>query len=389
MDVDILLSAAKAQMDDVLRVFSGKTLEMVKGNSSFKKDLLTESVFSLKDVAEKLYSIAIQMKKDDALSKCNKLMEEMKSLKQCLPEIIKDTIKSTGSVGSCQGNSESFSQNTGEKEDKQSHVIFLQEKDTDIKFDKTSWSTVVKGKLQKELKSIPIDKSIVNKNGQGCLFFPTKEAQEEAKSALEAHFEVTANSRPQKTVMPKIKVFDVDTEIYKNKSDLKQAILSKNIGVANLMSKDDDLTVVLLDVTRSYAILKVLPTIRKQMIKQGKVFLGMQSVKVRDHFQPLQCFACQRYGHKQGSPDCKHYNKNSSTCLYCSENHFSRDCPVKKDANKYKCPNCSSSSDHKHHVSHKSTSLKCPFVIKEMNSLLQRTAGINEQEAKKLKISIH
>ena len=386
MDVDILLSAAKAHMDDVLKVFSGKTVEMVRGNSSFKKDLLVDSVFSLKDVAEKLYGIANQMKKDDALSKCNTLMEEMRSLKQSLPEIIKDTMKSISPVGTDQGISETPS--PMEAEDKQKHVIVLQDKDTNAKFDKTSWSTVVKGKIQDQLKSIPVDKSVVTKKGEGCLFFPTKEAQEKAKSVLDSHFKVTADSRPRKTVMPKIKVFDVDSQTYNDKADLKMAIMSKNSQVADLVSNDDDLTVILIDATRSYAILKVSPDIRKLMVKQGRIFLGMQSVKVRDHFQPLQCFACQRHGHKQGSSECEHYNQEVQTCLYCSGNHPSRECRLKKDESKHKCANCKNSPDHKHHASHKSTSLKCPFVIREMNSLIQRTTGINEQEAKKLKLPI-
>lgn len=385
MDIDVRLAAAKAKMEDTLKIYSGKTMEIVIGNSSYKRDILAESVYSLKDVAENLYSIVMQIKKDDALSKCNKLMDEMNVLKQSLPEIIRNTVAST-----IKPISEAVSPIPLNVEDKQRHVIMVQDKTLNVKFDETSWSTVVKGTLKEKLKSIPIDRSLVTKKGQGCLFFPNKQAQEKAKSALEPHYEITSTSRPQKTVMPKIKVFDVDTEVHQNKSELRQAILDKNPDIANMVSKDDDLSIILLDTSRRYAIIKVLPNIRKLMIKQGKIFLGMCSVKVRNHFQPLQCYACQKHGHKQGSPDCEHNNKDTNTCLYCSGDHFSRNCPVKQDPTKHKCANCCKSDklEYNQHASHKSTSFQCPFVIKETNSLIQRTTGITEIEAKKLKISI-
>ena len=43
----------------------------------------------------------------------------------------------------------------------------------------------MKGTLQTKLKSIPVNKSLLNKSGQGCLIFPNKQAQEEAQAALE------------------------------------------------------------------------------------------------------------------------------------------------------------------------------------------------------------
>ena len=110
----------------------------------------------------------------------------------------------------------------------------------------------------------------------------------------------------------------------------------------------------------------------------------MESLRTRDHFQPTQCFACQKYGHKQGSPECS-IKSNASICLYCADNHQSKACPVKKDTDKHKCANCQHSTTlkHKQNCSHTSTSLACPFMIKEINSLVMRTAGIDDTVAKK------
>ena len=145
MDIDVRLAAAKAKMEDTLKIYSGKTMDIVIGNSSYKRDILAESVYSLKDVAENLYSIVMQIKKDDALSKCNKLMDEMNVLKQSLPEIIRNTVAST-----IKPISEAVSPIPVYVEDKQKqrHVIMVQDKTLNVKFDETSWSTVVKGTLK-------------------------------------------------------------------------------------------------------------------------------------------------------------------------------------------------------------------------------------------------
>ena len=185
-------------------------------------------------------------------------------------------------------------------------------------------------------------------------------------------------------------VFDIDIDTYSDKSILRAGILDKNQGIKDMIENADDFSVILIDSVNKYAVLKVTPEIRRYIISRGKIFLGMYSLRVRDHFQPLQCFSCQQHGHKQGSPECKHFDKSDKTCLYCTGDHLSRECKVKKDASKHACANClhSSNPEHQKNASHKSTSFKCPFVVKEVNSLIHRTSGINELEAKKLKITI-
>ena len=134
----------------------------------------------------------------------------------------------------------------------------------------------------------------------------------------------------------------------------------------------------------NYAIVKVSPEIRNVINKTNRIFIDLVALRTRDHFQPTQCYACQKHGHKQGSPECMMKN-NETTCLYCAANHQSKTCPVKKDTDKHKCANCQRSNvqSHRQNCNHKSTSLACPFVIKEINSLVLRTSGIDDETAKK------
>ena len=44
---------------------------------------------------------------------------------------------------------------------------------------------MVSKSISKKLKGIPVDKTVVNKDGKGCMYFPSKVAQEKAKEALD------------------------------------------------------------------------------------------------------------------------------------------------------------------------------------------------------------
>ena len=380
----------KQSFEDVISAFSlkGKTHTQLVKNGSYKREQLAEALVKVMEICDKTMTmyeneVSSPITADTIVPKVQDAIGNM------VPTLVSEIMKNSVHTNNKEiGHSSSI---VSSKTDMERHVIVIKEKEDGSKFNEHTWAGVVKGTLQTELQNIPVNKSLLSKDGHGCLFFPNKKAQAEAKLALEPLFEVTTDSRPKKRVMPKIKVFDIDTEIYSDKPILKQAILHKNPEIAEIISNDDDFGIILIDTSNRYAILKVSPNIRKAMISRGKIYLGMQSLRVRDHFQPLQCFTCQEHGHKQGSTDCKLVGKEVNICLYCSGNHFSRDCTVKKKSDQHVCSNCkhSSNSEHKRNSSHKSTSFRCPFVIKEVNSLIQRTTGISDIEAKKLKIPIH
>ena len=138
---------------------------------------------------------------------------------------------------------------------------------------------------------------------------------------------------------------------------------------------DNVFEVLFINTSGRFAVIKVSRSIRNLIVKRGRIYLGMQSLSANDHFQPLQCYSCQTHGHTAASPHCKNTGAER-TCLYCCGNHFSKDCRVKKDRGKHLCANCSSSDNarYKNNSCHTSTSLSCPFVLREINALIRKTS---------------
>ena len=187
-------------------------------------------------------------------------------------------------------------------------------------------------------------------------------------------------SKSRRSVLPKLKIFNVDTE---DKDQLKECILDKNPEIANLLENNDSkFEIILIDSTRKYAIAKVTPDVRTAILNKGRVYVGMQGLFVKDHFYPLQCYACQKFGHKQGSPECEKGN-GAKTCFYCGKDHLSKDCDVKKYPERHNCANCTSSQNisYRNNAKHTATSLKCPLMIKETNALIKRTVGLESEQS--------
>ena len=102
--------------------------------------------------------------------------------------------------------------------------------------DENTWSKVVKSSLHGKLKSIPIQKTLVTKAGQGCLFFPSKDDQVKAKSVLEQDFKLSLSTKKKKTLLPKLKIKKI-SDVYKkeDKEVLKLVIMEKNSYISKLM----------------------------------------------------------------------------------------------------------------------------------------------------------
>ena len=370
------------QFQDACKPYTGKSRAQVLSIGQNKRDTLIDSIFSLKEVCSDLFSIIVDVNKEVSNDVANGIPEMLEnSLKKFTDEInnsILNAFKATES---------SVSQKLPEDEKK--HVIILESKDTDAQVYNTgSWSEVVKKKITPTLKSVPVQKTVLSKDGKGCLFFPNQKAQQEAKLALESDFNVSTATKSKKSVFPKLKIYNINNDIYTEKQELRQAILDKNSDIEALVKKGSKFDVLLFDKIKHTAIIKVSPEIRKFMVKENRVYVDMTSLRVRDHFLPMQCYACQSYGHKQGSPECKHNGSDTNVCLYCAGNHPSKTCEAKHNPELYKCNNCltSSNPEHRANACHTSTSLCCPYTIRETNSLIRRTTGLNDEETKKFLI---
>ena len=366
------------QLENASSPYLGKTMEAIHGNGTVnKREKLIDAVLSMKDASEKMLATILEMA-NMLTSKAtisenivnvlehsfNKMSADLSNnlVKALLPPCKKDSVAD------------------------EKHVVFVDMKDdTEEPFDERGWNDVVKTKLTPTLKKVPIVKTVLNKAGKGCIILPDKEAQEDVKSVLENEFKVTTSTKPRKNVLPKLKVYNIDVDKYQDKSELCSAILEKNPEISNLVDTGKSFDILFIDIKWKYAIIKVSPEIRCVINKTNRIFIDMQSLRTRDHFRPTQCYACQKHGHKQGSPECSLNNTDRSICLYCAGNHQSKACTVKKNTERHQCVNCmhSNVSDHKPNCNHTSTSLACPFVIKETNLLIRRTAGLDDDFAAK------
>ena len=110
----------------------------------------------------------------------------------------------------------------------------------------------------------------------------------------------------------------------------------------------------------------------------------MSSCKVFDRMHLIQCYTCQSFGHIKKSSFCPLKDQNKTICLYCSENHLSKNCSYKanKKYDKFKCSNCAQSSNpvfHSNAVGHTTTSNKCPIFQSEVKATINRTAGMDSK----------
>ena len=131
----------------------------------------------------------------------------------------------------------------------------------------------------------------------------------------------------------------------------------------------------------TFAVAKVNPVIQ-QVIKHNsnKIFLDLTSCPVTDRFHLVQCCTCQKFGHKSRSPHCLLKNQNVKVCLYCSENHMSKDCHNKNSMENQECANCFASNSviiKDNSSGHTTTSDKCPIFQQALNQLVRKTMGVH------------
>ena len=393
-------TAASSHLDQTLKtdVFSacdqyleatsyvrGNTKTAIMSQSSInKKENLADAVVSLQEVCGSLFNIVLKLSSVSSTSLSHdialKCAEKFQQLIAPSVSKINHPINNELAPDALQSKPESIK-----------HAVIVENAigDDVEAFDESSWKEVVKHSMAKKLKSIPVEKTVLTKSGKGCIILPDKNTQDKALDLLrsETDIKVTANSKPKRTVLPKMKILNINPEYLSSKENLKAAICEKNPDIDQLHQKGNTFEVIL--ITSSFnsknAIIKVSPDIRNQIMKKGKLYIGMEALHVRDHFMPLQCFSCQEYGHAAGSPDCKNTATTQSTCLYCAGPHKSKECSVKKEKDKHKCANCfhSDVTKYRENAFHTSNSLSCPFVIKETNALILRTTGLNKDDTKK------
>ena len=366
-DVTIQFPLLKTKLIDILKLYHDKTKQQVIANGSqFKRDILADTVFALKDITQEL------LKMTDGIIQSNSLEKQLKTLvHETLPEVVRSAVKSATSDAV-----ELPSKSSNANQEK--HAVIVEPESGN--FNKETWADAVK-KIDGKLKEVPVKKNLITKNGQGCIMFPDKDSQEKAEVALRDDFLITSSSKTSSKLMPKLKIHDLEGYDKDDKPALRDAILQKNPTIRQLINDDGKiLEVLFIDAQKRFGIIKVSPEIRDVVLKFSTIYIGMRSHHVRDQFYLTQCFCCQQYGHKQGSDHCPLKGISKSVCLYCGEDHRSKDCPSKQDKLKHKCTNCSKSNNLSYQskaTGHTTTSRECPVRLNELKFMVNKTDGLS------------
>ena len=374
--MDVRIASLKSGLNDTLRIYNGKTKEVIMSNGTqYKRDRLVDTVFSLKTLSEELMEVVDEMVSKDTTGKCYDMLNQLNVLIcDTMPGIMKSTYASMLNEEKEKSAKSEIVPNV----EKEKHVVIVEDKDQKA-FDENGW-VEVKSKISDKLKDVPVKKATVTKNGHGYIVFPDKNSQKKAETVLKEDYKVTVSTKKQEKLLPKMKVFDLTDFKKDDVENLKESILIKNDVIRSLVH-DNGLVfdVLFINENHQFAIIRVSPEIRTEILKYGTLFIGMQAHNVKDNFHLTQCFSCQQYGHKQDSAFCPN-SRGNYTCQYCAEPHHSSKCSHKNDVDKHKCINCANSKYIQYNrgsCGHHTRSWSCPIVANEMQLLINRTAGMD------------
>ena len=380
---------AKALAEGIIKQ---KDVQGVASQSTITKFVLADALFGLKNALESLLKSS-----EKVITSCDvvPLVEtdkfiqksELKDmLTQLLPEVINASVLKKYDVQDPALPTIVEEQVEEQPVMKEKHVIVIHgENDQDNTFSgfgENKWNEVVRKNVSTKLKGISVEKSLRTKDGKGCIFLPDAQTMVKVKTVLEKEYNVEASSKKaQKNLLyPKMRIYDIDTAMYPKGSDtaLYNDILLKNPLIKDALAANSEsfLEVVLIQESSKFAILKMCSDIRSLIVKNGyKLFLDLTAHTVKDHLHLMQCYACQKFGHKAGSSACS----KKTACLYCaSPDHLSKECPVKNDKDQHTCVNCLSHNLYKANAKgHTCTDYACPLVQKELHSIVNRTHGVS------------
>lgn len=318
-----------------------------------------------------------------------------------LPDLLKNAMSTLPPVAAVQVQPESVHK---EKPLPTMHTLTLKKKPEEEEGDvqpitENEWHTVRKD-LRGSLKSIPVQKASLA-DGTATLRFVTKDHLDKAEKALAnkyPKYNVSPKSEDQKKLDPKLSISDIHPDVT-TKDTLLEELLEDNECIRELNGAEK-MKVVYFDSADRFAVIQVSAEIREAIRQNSdRVYLGLETHRVRDRIHVIQCYHCQEFGHISGSKYCKSKDSDA-TCFYCAGSHSSRDCRSKKDrkSEKIKCSNCAKSRGHAERsaaTTHKASDNLCPFFVREKERIMSRTMGCTEhtknlyrQRVQELKIKL-
>lgn len=257
------------------------------------------------------------------------------------------------------------------------------------------YSGTICSQLQAKLVNVQVDNTSHTNNGAATIAFPDELSAKMGKEALEEDpsLKVLVIPNNHEAVLPKIRIEDVDDSFFKdtlrekNRRSFTDAVKSKNPFLEDLFLQagaGESFKVVYMNENDRSVVVKLSLAFRECIKANGdKLFIGLRSVHVKDHFHIAQCYHCQGFGHKVNSPKCPFKGKDP-TCMYCAKTgHRSKFCKDKKTTAHHCCVNCLNSTDvylNRRARYHTSSSETCPLIIQETKKLMNKTIGAEESK---------
>ena len=365
---------------------SKSVLDEKKIKKLTKDDRLVPDIINLWSLCGKMRNIlaknvnALDKAETTAEEKDKLLNEEIKSLPGMIEKMIEEKI--TEALGSRGDKNRTTLYD--KKTDTETYTLVVEEKTSDgtpQPFTPAKWSDIVRTSMSQKLEEIPVKKTLLTENGKAIMKFPALQSRETAAEALEDDFVIAKEVSKVQKLLPKIKICDLQYYKKEDSDKLKSDISKKNPTLKALVDGGATFDIIFIHESGNlsgygYAVVKVDPRIREEIIKnQSRIYIGTTSFYVKDQIHVTQCFACQQFGHKRGSPHYRFFNTDKHLCLYCAKNnHLSKDCPSKGNRSKYNCVNCKNTRTYANFANHTSTSSICPIFAKEAESVIKRTA---------------
>ena len=140
------------------------------GKGIFTRQILTDTVFSLQEVCDGLFDVISEMATGAGNSDVENLTRNLSNIfNQSFQNFTKDFNDKLSGNSIADVN----------KEIPEKHVIVVKDKENvNSKFNNETWANTVKSTISTELKDIPVERSLLSKSGDGCIFFPSKEVQQ-------------------------------------------------------------------------------------------------------------------------------------------------------------------------------------------------------------------
>ena len=223
-------------------------------------------------------------------------------------------------------------------------------------------------KMKENLQSVPVTNFKVTKDGEGIINFPNLKSRDDGMHKLQNDFKVQTNDRPHRNLLPKVTIFNIDSNDYKSTdtTKLKKAICDKNPRLRELIDKGNTFDILLIEENYkqkrfSNAAVRIDADVYNAIQAMNfQIFIDFSRCHVANRFRIIQCYKCQKFGHMR-----KNCTSKTEICRFCSMNHESKNCNHRRNTSMYKCGNCG--------LNHSSTYYGCPALQARVQHQASRT----------------